>query len=210
MRFAVSRASKAILIGVLGCAAAILVACGDSNGLLPGDQASQLSSALDGVSAACEGGDVTRAQAAAARFGAEVDQLRAATVDRRLIRGLREGAATLEQLVAECDRETIPTTVVTTPETTTPPATTPTTPPETTPVEPPATTPTTPPETTPTTPPDTGGGTTTPPDTGGGATDGGDTGGTPPSDGGTADPSQPDVNEGNPGGAVAPGQGGTP
>jgi hypothetical protein len=209
MRFAVSRASKAILIGVLGCAAAILVACGDSNGLLPGDQASKLSNALDGVSAACQGGDVTRAQAAAARFGDDVARLNAATVDRQLIRGLRQGASTLQELVVECDQETIPTTVVTTPETTTPPETTPTAPPETTPVEPPVTTPTTPPETTPTTPPDTGGGTTTPPDdTGGGTTppeDGGDSG-----DGGTADPSQPDVNQGNPGGALAPGQGGTP
>lgn len=208
MRFAVSRASKAISIGVLGCAAAILVACGDSNGLLPGDQASQLSSALDGVSAACAGGDVTRAQAAAARFGDDVANLSAATVDRRLIRGLREGAATLEQLVAECDQETIATTVETTPETS-PPATTPTTPVETVPVAPPATTPTTPPATTPTTPPDTGGGTTTPPDTGGGTPPdtGGDTG---DSGGGTVDPSQPDVNDGNPGGALAPGQGGTP
>ncbi len=49
------------MIGALGCAAAILVACGDRNGLLPGDQASKLSSALDGVSAACQAGDVARA-----------------------------------------------------------------------------------------------------------------------------------------------------
>ncbi|MDW5593114.1 hypothetical protein VSS74_02110 [Conexibacter stalactiti] len=197
------------MIGVLGCAAAIFVACGDSNGLLPGDQANKLSTALDGVSAACQGGDVTRAQAAAARFGDEVAGLSAASVDRRLIRGLRQGASTLEELVVECDQETIPTTVVTTPETTpTTPATT--TPAETTPVEPPVTTPTTPPETTPTTPPDTGGGTTTPPDTGGGTTPP-DTGGeTPPDTGDTGDPSQPDVNQGNPGGALAPGQGGTP
>ncbi|HST41698.1 MAG TPA: hypothetical protein VLK58_19420 [Conexibacter sp.] len=127
---------------------------------------------------------MTRAQAAAARFGDDVARLNAATVDRQLIRGLRQGASTLQELVVECDQETIPTTVVTTPETTTPP------------------------ETTPTTPPDTGGGTTTPPDTGGGTTPpegGGDSG-----DGGTADPSQPDVNQGNPGGALAPGQGGTP
>ncbi len=72
MRFAVSSAPKAIVIGVLGCAAAILVACGDRNGLLPGDQASKLSSALDGVSAACQAGDVARAQSAAARFNADV------------------------------------------------------------------------------------------------------------------------------------------
>lgn len=214
MRFAVSRASKAISIGALGAAAAILVACGDSNGLLPGDQASRLSNALDGVAAACQGGDIPRAQSAAARFSDDVARLRGATVDRELIRGLRQGAQTLEQLVSEsCGEETVPTTTETVPppETTPvePPVTTPTTPPETIPVEPPATTPTTPPDTGGGSDGgDTGGGTTTPPDDGG-ATDpnGGDSGG------GTIDPAEPTdpgVNQGDPGGAAAPGTGGTP
>jgi hypothetical protein len=205
MRFALSSAFKAIVVGVLGCVAAVLVACGDTNGLLPGDQANKLSSALDGVSAACQGGDVARAQAAAAQFRTDVDRLRRSNVDTTLIRGLNQGAATLEQLIdTTCTEETIPTQTTVEP----PPDTTPVPPPETTPTTPPPeTTPTTPPQTTPTTPPDTGGGTpTTPPDTGGGAppetpADGGDTG-----DGQTP----PDANEGNPGGAVAPGAGGTP
>jgi len=220
MRFAVSSAPKAIVIGALGCAAAFLVACGDRNGLLPGDQASKLSSALDGVSAACQGGDIARAQSAAARFSADVSRLRAATVDANLIRGLRQGAATLEQLVAEsCDRETISTqtTIQTTPETTpvTPQVTTQETPP------PDVTTQETPPATT---PDDGSGGGTTPPDDGGGSGGGGGTT-TPPSDGGgqTGGGSEPDggagaggaqgdsqPNQGNPGGAVAPEQGGTP
>lgn len=213
MRFAVSSAPKAIVICVLGCAAAILVACGDRNGLLPGDQASKLSSALDGVSAACQAGDVARARSAAEKFNADVQQLRAATVDTNLIRGLRQGAATLEQLVAAtCDRETISTqtTIQTTPETpveTAPATTTPTTttPAETTPVEPPATTPS---DSGGSTTPDSGGGTTTPP------ADGGDTGGGTAPDTGAGNGSTPsdgsDPNQGNPGGAVAPGQGGTP
>ncbi len=158
MRFAVSSAPKAIVIGALGCAAAFLVACGDRNGLIPGDQASKLSSALDGVSAACQAGDVARAQSAATKFSADVQQLRAAAVDANLVRGLRQGAATLEQLVADsCDSETVPTqtTVQTTPQTT--PETAPPVTQETAP--PPETTPSAPPETT---PPDTGGGTPRP------------------------------------------------
>lgn len=207
MRFAVSSALKAILIGVLGLVAAVLVACGNTNGLLPGDQANRLSSQLDGVAAACQGGDVARAEAAAAQFRSDLSGLRAHNVDTRLINGLRQGAVTLEQLISDtCDQETIPTQTTVEP----PPDTTPTTPPpETQTTTPPPetipTTPTAPPETTPTTPPDTGGGATpTTPDTGGETPPdtGGDTGG--------QDPTQPDVNEGNPGGALAPGQGGTP
>lgn len=203
MRFAVSRFSKAIVFGVLGCAAAVLVACGDRNGLLPGDQASSLSSALDGVAAACSRGQVDAASDAAAQFQQRVDRLSARTVDRQLIANLRQGASTLEQLVSDtCTevQETIRTETTQTP----PPVTAPTTP---------STTPTTP-STTPTTPPDTGGGTTTPPDTGGGTTTPPDTGGgttTPETGGGATDDQQvqPDVNEGNPGGALAPGQGGS-
>lgn len=203
MRFALRRFSKAIVIGALGCAAAFLVACGDRTGLLPSDQASSLSGALDRVAAACSNGEVDGAANAAAQFRQEVDGLSPGTVDRRLIANLRDGASTLEQLIADtCTvQETVPTETTTQPA---PPPTTPTTPP-TTPTTPP-TTPTTPP-TTPTTP-DTGGGATTPPDTGGSTTPpdtGGSTGG-----GSGADHSQPDVNPGNPGGALAPGQGGTP
>jgi hypothetical protein len=193
MRFAVSSAFKAIVLGVLGCAAALLVACGDTNGLLRGGQASQLSSALDGVASACQGGDVARAQAAAAQFRRELSQLDARSVDTTLIRELRQGAVTLDQLIGKtCTAETVPTETTVTPQ----PQTQPTAPPTTQPTTPPTTQPTTPPATQPTTPPDTGGDTTTtPPETGG------STGG---------DPSQPDVNDGNPGGALAPGQGGTP
>lgn len=205
MRFAVRRFSKAIVIGVLGCAAALLIACGDRNGLLPGDQASGLNSALDGVAVACSSGRVAAAQDAARQFQQRVDALSAQTVDRRLIRDLKEGASTLEQLVpGTCEKvtETVPT--IETPAETTP-STTPTTPttPETTPTTP-STTPTT---------PETGGGETTPPDTGGGTTTPDTGGNTTPGTGGDSGGDQqfqPDVNQGNPGGALAPGQGGAP
>lgn len=201
MRFAVRRFSKAIVIGALGCAAAFLVACGDRNGLIPGNQASSLSSALDGVSAACSRGNLAAAQDAAAQFQQEVAQLSARTVDRQLLRDLRQGAATLEQLVPnDCEKvqETLPTVTETSP-TVPPPTTTPTTP--TTPTVPPATT-TTPQGGGTTTTPQ-GGGTTTTPGTGGGTT-------TPNSGGsGNSQDYQPDVNQGTPGGALAPGQGGS-
>lgn len=198
MRFAVSRFSKAIVIGVLGCAAAFLVACGDRNGLIPSGQASGLSSALDGVAAACSSGRIDAAQDAAVQFQQRVDALSARTVDRQLIRNLRAGASTLQQLVTDtCEtvEKTIPTQTI--------PQTTPTTPTETPTVPTTPTTPTTPPVTTPTTPPDTGGGTTTPPDTSGGG------GATTPDTGAGTGSSEPDVNQGNPGGALAPGQGGS-
>jgi hypothetical protein len=209
MRFAVRRLSKAIGIGALGCATAFLASCGSSNGLIPGDQASSLNSALDGVSSACDRGRVAGARSAAASLQREVAQLSPATVDRRLIVVLRRGATRVQQLVGECKdvTETIPTITERAPQqttSTTPPqttATTPTTPP------PPATTP----ATTPTTP-DTGGGTTTGGEGGqtggdtGGQTGGGETGGDGGDQGG--DQSPPDVNQGNPGGALAPEQGG--
>lgn len=208
MRFAVSRFSKAIVIGVLGCAAAVLVACGDSNGLLPGDRASSLDSALDGVSAACARGLPERAQAAVLRVRQQIDELPADGVDPRLVRNLQEGVATVEELIPQtCTAvtETQPTITEVVP----PPAdTTPQTTPETTPSE----TPTTPDSGGGTTPPDSGGGTTTPPDTGGGTTP--DTGGgTPDTGGGTPDAgsggSTGGANQGNPGGAGLPGEGGT-
>lgn len=207
MRFAVSRFSKAIVIGVLGCAAAVLVACGDSNGLLPGDRASSLDSALDGISAACARGQVDDAQAAVARVQRQVDGLSADQVDPRLIRYLQAGVATVQELIPE-SCETVTETQPTITEVTPPPVeTTPETVPETTPDE----TPTNPDTGGGTTPPDTGGGTTTPPDTGGGTTP--DTGGgTPDTGGGTPDTGSGDTggaNQGNPGGAGLPGEGGT-
>jgi hypothetical protein len=209
--FAVRRLVTALALALLGIAAAVLVACGDSNGLIPGDEASSLRNALDGVQSACANGQLARAEASAARFERNVAQLTAADVDRRLIRTLRDGADRLQQVVArECATvtETIETQTEAIEPATTPTATTP--PPVTTPTQ----TPTTPGDGTPTTPSDQGDGTT--PSDGGGATPPSDDGGgAAPPDGGQspsdqgASPNTPDVNRGTPGGALAPGQGGT-
>jgi hypothetical protein len=167
MRFAL----KAIPLGVLGVATALLVACGNSNGLLSGGDAGNLQNALSSVQSACANGQTARATLAAQRFSDRVDALSPASVDRRLIANLQQGARTLEQLVTQTCTQSTPTTPTTTTQTTTTPTTTAptTTAPPTTPST--STTPTT------TTPPSTS---TT---TGGGTPPG--HGGTPPGQGGT-------------------------
>jgi hypothetical protein len=168
MRFAL----KVIPIGVLGCAAALLVACGNRNGLLSGGDASNLQNALASAQSACANGQIDRAALAAQRFSDRVDGLSPRSVDRRLIANLQQGARTLEQLVAQTCTQTTATTP-TTPTTTAMP-TTATTPTATTPTAP--TTSTAPTTTTPTTPTTSTGGGTPPGQSGGG----GDAGGASP------------------------------
>lgn len=171
-------ALKVLPLAVLGIAAALLVACGDRNGLLSSGQAGSLQDALASVQAACAAGDSGKASVAAQSFADRVDALPPGEVDRALIQDLQDGASTLAALVprsctgtAETTTTTPTTTTATTaPTTTTPTTTTTTTTPTTTPTEP--TTPTTP-------PPDNGGGTP-----GEGDDGNGDSGGAPgPPDG---------------------------
>jgi hypothetical protein len=149
-------AVKVVPLAVLGCAAALLVACGDRNGLLSGSDSSGLQDALAAARSACLAGQDARAELAAERFADRVAALPPGSVDRRLIANLQQGAVTLEALVAQtCNAttDTTPPTVTTTTTpttvttTTTPTTTAPTTP--TTPTEPPTT------PTSPTIPPDT-------------------------------------------------------
>ena len=58
--------SRAFLAGGLGFAAAFVVACGGSNGLLSADQSSTLSNRLDAVSAAVSSGNCAAARNASA------------------------------------------------------------------------------------------------------------------------------------------------
>lgn len=188
MRFAVT----AISAGVLGLAAALLVACGNGNGLLSSDEAGSLGNALAGVESACASGQLDAAERHAQQFRDEVSAL-SPDVDARLTRNLARGASTLEELVPQTctaatetlQTESTPATTPTEPETPTtapPPETT------TTPVEPPATTPTEPPSGT--EPPPSNGGGETPPDNGGGTSGSSGGSGTPGSSG----------NQGNQGG----------
>jgi hypothetical protein len=174
MRFA----AKVVPLAVLGCAAALLVACGDRSGLLSSSESSSLQDALAAVQSACADGQPARAEVAARSFGERVGALPPGTVDRKLIVNLQQGASTLDALVAQTCTATATTPTTTTVTTTTTPTTTTTTTTEptlpTTPTEP------TPPPTTPTTPPPTttpddggGGGATTPSDGSGGAGTGG-------------------------------------
>lgn len=174
---------KVLPLAVLGLAAALLVACGDRNGLLSSGQSSSLQDALAAVQSACTAGDSGKASVAAQSFADRVNALPPGEVDRALIGYLQDGASTLVSLVPRtCTGATTTATTptVTTTTTTTPTTTTTTTPTTTTPT---VTTPTEP--TTPTTPPDNGGGTPGPGDEGG--------------------PGGSDSPPGNPGGA-APGQ----
>jgi len=153
---------KALPLIVLGLAAALLVACGDRNGLLSSGQASSLQGALASVQSACAAGDSGKASIAAQSFADRVNALPAGEVDRALIGDLQDGASQLSSLVPRtctgatttttttATTTTTPTTTTTVTTTTAPTTTVPTTPTTTTPTEP---------TTTPTTPPDTGGGT---------------------------------------------------
>lgn len=171
MRFAL----KVLPLLALGCAAALLVACGDRSGLLSGSQAGSLQNALAAVQSACAGGNGGHAAVAAQSFADRVNALPPGSVDRRLVADLQQGASTLETLVARTCTATVTTTTTPTVTTTTTPTTTATTTTTTEPTTP--TTPTTPPPTTPTTP-------TAPPANGGG-TPGGDGTTTPGNSGGT-------------------------
>jgi len=179
MRFA----AKVVPLGALGCAVALLVSCGNSNGLLSGSQADGLQAALSSAQSACAAGDAAQAVAAARSFSDRVNALPPGTVDRKLIANLQQGAATLQSLVpATCTGTTNMVTTTTTPTTVTATTTAPTTT---------ATTPTTTVPTTPTAPQTTP--TTTGPSNGGGSDNGGggDTGGGgPPGNPGGATPGQ--------------------
>jgi hypothetical protein len=163
---------KLVPLAVLGLAAALLVACGDRNGLLSSSQSGNLQDALAAVQSACADGDPGHAAVAAQSFADRVNALAPGDIDRRLVRDLQAGASTLESLVARTCTTSVTTTTTPTVTTTTTPTTV-----TTTATTQPTTTSTT------TTPTET---TTTPtiPDNGGGTTDPGNSGGAPGISGG--------------------------
>jgi hypothetical protein len=68
-------APRAILAGVLGFAAAFVVACGGGSGLLSGGQASGISDQLSSVSSALANGDCTGVTNATQNLSNEVSNL---------------------------------------------------------------------------------------------------------------------------------------
>jgi hypothetical protein len=157
---------------LLGGAAAFLVACGDSNGLLSSGQSGRLSGDLDAISQAVAKGNCHSAEQHAANLRDDVNAL-PSKVDSKLLKALQDGAVTVgAQAAKDCTnptttQQTLETQTQTAATTTTPTATTPTT---TVPTVPTTTTPTTPTETT---PPTTG----TSPNGGAGAGNGAGSGG---------------------------------
>jgi hypothetical protein len=94
--------SRAFLAGGLGFAAAFVVACGGSNGLLTADQSSTLSNRLDALSRAVSSGNCPAAARAADAFNAAVGEL-PPSVSTTLVQNLGDGAQTVKQLaVKDC------------------------------------------------------------------------------------------------------------
>lgn len=86
--------------GVLG-----LAGCGEEDAeLLRGSTAAEINSNLDRVEELADEGECAGAAAAAEEVTAQVEALQG--VDRRLQRALSEGAARLNEVVAECEEET--------------------------------------------------------------------------------------------------------
>ena len=150
-------ASRAVLAGALGFAAAFVVACGGSSGLLSGNDASSLNNQLDSVSSALASKNCGDVSSATSQLADDVVNL-PSSINSTLRNNLTQGVSTIAQLARrQCANvpptpttQTATTTETTTTQTHT--TTTPTTPTNTT------TTPTTPtntttnPATTPTTP----------------------------------------------------------
>jgi hypothetical protein len=180
-----ARLWRLAVAGVLGAAAALLVACGASGkNLIPVTDAGTLQSDFNAIASAVASGDCTGANQALAKAQADVSNL-PRTVDPRLRARLQQGLSDLQQTApVECKKNQTSTQTTTTTTTTAPTTTTTTTTaPPTTTTAPPTTT-TAPPTTT--TPPTTDT-TTTPTDGSGGTppgTPGAGSGGAPPAAGG--------------------------
>jgi hypothetical protein len=87
----------------LGTAAALsLVACGGEDAkLLPGETAREIIANLDTVQQLSAEGDCVGGESAADQVGEQIEALR--DVDPKLKRALEEGAARLEEVIAECE-----------------------------------------------------------------------------------------------------------
>ncbi|HEX5712853.1 MAG TPA: hypothetical protein VFX85_06025 [Solirubrobacterales bacterium] len=97
------RLSASLLALVLAAVAALgLAACGEGGAdLLPGDTASEITSNLDQVRTLVDEEECVGAADAAQEVSAQVDALDG--VDKKLKGALQEGAARLNEVVAECE-----------------------------------------------------------------------------------------------------------
>jgi hypothetical protein len=145
MRRSMPALGRPLIAGLLGLAAAFLVACGDRNGLLSSSDANAIGRQLDSAQAALNSQSCARATAAANRAQQLIARL-PARVDPRLRNRLNRGATRLVTLAArDCSQ---PQTTETQTETTTTQTETQTTQTETQTTTTPTETTTTPTETT--------------------------------------------------------------
>jgi hypothetical protein len=103
------RLASLLLALALGVAAIALASCGEEDAqLLPGGTAREITANLDTVQVLADEGDCVGAESAALQVSEQVEALEG--VDERLKRALREGAARLNEVVAECEEvvETVP------------------------------------------------------------------------------------------------------
>lgn len=95
-----------LLAVALGLAVAVLAACGDTNGLIPSGDASQINSGLDNVSSAVQAQHCTSATRAVQRVEQRIAAL-PASVDTTIRSGLSDKVAELGRRAAEeCTRTT--------------------------------------------------------------------------------------------------------
>ena len=97
-------APRAILAGGLGFAAALVVACGGSSGLLSGGQSIELSGQADEIASAVQSGDCVAAINASADLSRKVQTL-PANVNPTLRGDLTQGASTIAQLAGKDCRQ---------------------------------------------------------------------------------------------------------
>ncbi|HEX6667362.1 MAG TPA: hypothetical protein VF081_12290 [Solirubrobacterales bacterium] len=94
-----------LVLALVACAALGLSACGGGGGddLLPGETASEINSNIDAVERLVGEGDCVGAEDASATISGQVESL--TEVNAKLKQALGEGAARLNEVVAECEEE---------------------------------------------------------------------------------------------------------
>jgi hypothetical protein len=97
------RSPVSLLILLLGAAATLaLASCGDEDAkLLPGETAREITANLDSVQQLSGEGDCIGAESAAQQVGEQIEALEG--VDRKLKQALEDGAARLEEVIADCE-----------------------------------------------------------------------------------------------------------
>ncbi len=94
-----------IALGLGATAAIALVACGGEDAkLLPGETAREITANLDTVQQLSDEGDCIGAESAAQQVGEQIEALEG--VDRKLKQALEDGAARLEEVIADCEEST--------------------------------------------------------------------------------------------------------